>query len=155
MVIREYKLTRKAFPTSAFIACLYVLLVFTHGCVSKSQRYASHDQDHLLAVWRSNESSSATKVDAANRLIPIGSNGESVINLLGLGSGWNHYYGPGIDLVKGEPGKGQDFWTLEYPASDGFVFLKFHQVQDSSTFRVRFDTAFAGKRLLLKSGNKN
>jgi hypothetical protein len=102
------------------------LLAIALGCTSvlnDDSQFNQAKQDRFLLIWLSNGVSAARKADAANRLIPVGTDGEVVKKLLGVSARRNRLHGPDIDLTHASTEKEHDFWTLEYPASNGEVIF--------------------------------
>ena len=111
--------------TSTFVrivtATSLFLLVSLFGCDREKQR-------SLIAVWQSTNSTAQAKVDAINKYIARGTDGEFVKHMLGGNTEWIHFHGGSFD-TNGKAGLPVDEWLLHFPSADNqIVVLRFHQV---------------------------
>jgi len=102
----------------------------------------------LLSIWPSTAASAQQKVDAINKFIAAGTDGEQVKSLLG-DVPWNRYHGSTIE-ADGKRGLSYDYRTLEYPAGGSrYITLQFESESDFGVFRAGFDHAYLAERILL------
>ncbi len=121
-----------------------VVLIIMCGMSCKSRPIDGKIERGLfLSAWQSKNITAKERVDAANKWITAGTDGETVVSLLGLPkTGWNHFHGSTVGVV-GKPGPPFDFWELVYPCSNNrSVAFVFNPAPNSSEFRVLFDHAF-------------
>lgn len=120
---------------------LMLLVITVFGCKSQTLK-DDPANEALLMAWHSKGASAEERAQAANKWIPVGSDGELVRNLLGKPiPGWDHFHGPSLN-ADGKNGGSFDFWELIYPCSDNHsVALIFHSLRNSTNFHVLFDHA--------------
>lgn len=129
------------FRIVAFTAAIALLAILC-GCGTRVPKHPVAAQKALLSVWCSTNSSAQERVDAVNKSIALGTDGETVRRLLGSEITWDHFH-EGTSDTGGKRVSTADFWRLIYPSPDGrFVALHFQQVPNSAHFQVQFDHAY-------------
>ena len=117
-------------------AVLIIVALVICGCAGKALHDSISWQNHLLSVWQSPASSPQQRAAAVNKWVPPGTDGQMLMDLLGKGRGWGHYHGPVID-TNGKSYGDRETWSLEYPVTNGMIFLSFHTAPGGG-FHVAF-----------------
>ena len=130
-----------------------LIIVSGFGCKPQSPKQ-SVEREPLVSIWHSKAVSAKARADAANKWIPVGTDGEIVRNLLGTPTnGWDHFYGPSFG-ADGKLRGSFDIWRLIYPCSTNLsVALVFNRVTNSSDFHVLFDHALVCEAPVIQTGN--
>jgi hypothetical protein len=115
-----------------------VFLVLLSGCA-----FNPIAKQSAINIWRSSSSTPEQLVSAVNSLCVKGATLEDVKAVLGAG-GWNHWHGSSQDAyfnatenLSKQPPVDYDFWTLDYPKSNGAISLRFENI-NSPTNRADY-----------------